>query len=183
MSIILPNKNEPNIETMTGVLAQTYPRAEIIIVNDPSGKGKGWATRRGVEAASGWPLIFIDADLDIDIYEIVKLLPHLKHYDIVVGKKALPKNLKRRLLTFLSRFYIRLLFGLKIDTQTGLKIFSYKPTWKTDGWAFDIEILYRAKKMGKTMVEIPIEANVSDSKTLKEIWKTLIDSLKIRFSL
>jgi glycosyltransferase involved in cell wall biosynthesis len=181
VSIVLPNKNEPNIEVINGVLTHTYPRAEIIIVNDPTGKGKGWAVRQGVEKASGWLLIFIDADMDINPYEITKLLPHLANYDIVVGKKDLPKNFKRKLLTKLSRLYIRLLFGIKVDTQTGIKVFNYKPEWTSDGWAFDIEILYKAKKMGKTMVEIPIKANVSDSKTLKDIWTTLLDTIKIRF--
>ena len=181
MSIILPNKNEPNIEVICGVLRHSYPRAEILIVNDPTGKGKGWALRQGVEKATGWPLIFIDADLDIDIYEITKLLPHLAHYDIVVGKKDLPRGFKRRLLTLFSRLYIRLLFGISVDSQTGLKIFNYKPEWKSDSFAFDIEILYKAKKMGKTMIEIPIKATVSDSKTLKDIWTTFKDSLRIRF--
>ncbi len=181
MSIILPNRNEPDIEVVNGILTHTYPRAEILIANDPTGKGKGWALRQGVEKASGWPLIFIDADMDIDFYEITKLLPHLAHYDIVVGKKALPNRWDRKLLTWFSRLYIRLLFGISVDTQTGLKIFNYKPEWKTDGWAFDIEILYKAKKLGKTMVEIPIKARVSDSKTLKEIWRTFADSIKIRF--
>ncbi len=76
---------------------------------------------------------------------------------------------------------VRFMFGIGVDTQTGIKAFNYKPEWKTDSWAFDIEILYNAKKMGKEMIEVPIKAIVSDTKTFGDIWKTLIDSLKIRF--
>jgi hypothetical protein len=102
-------------------------------------------------------------------------------YDVVVGRKYFPKRLGRKLLTFCSRLWIRLLFGLMIDTQTGIKAFNYKPEWKTDGWSFDIEILYKAKKEGKSIIEIPVKAVASGKKGLKDIWLALMETLKIRF--
>ena len=179
MTIILPNYNEENIGLMTRQLAYLYPYAEIIVSNDYDGRGKGWALRQGLERATQRPIIFIDGDNDIKVEEIAKLLPYLKQYDVVVGRKELPRSFKRRLITFLSRLYIRVLFGCRWDSQTGLKGFNYTPTWDSDSYAFDIEILAKARKNRKRIVEIPIHATVSDSKTMKEVWLVFLDSLDI----
>ena len=165
---------------MENIEQDVYPN-QIIVYHDRYGKGKGYALREALKEARGDKIIFIDGDNDIKSYEINKLIPYLYQYDIVVGNKGLPKRLDRRLITILSRLYIRMMFGLPVDTQTGIKGFNYKPEWVTDGWAFDIEILYKANKMGKSIIEIPVNAVASDSKSLKEIWSTLIESLKIRF--
>jgi len=178
MTIIVPNHNEPNIEKMASLTRKLFPEAQLILSDDLEGVGKGWAFREGLKKSKSLPIILIDGDLDIHPSEIYKLLVY--QTDIVVGKKEAPQNWKRRLVTKLSRWYIRVLFGIKVDTQTGLKLFNYKPDFKTNGWAFDIEILYKAK--GKSIAEVPIHATVSDSKTLKDLWTTFVDSLKIRFS-
>jgi glycosyltransferase involved in cell wall biosynthesis len=156
---------------------------QIIVYNDRYGQGKGYALREALKEATGDMFIFIDADFDIMPFEIYKLLPYLEQYDVVVGSKGLPQRFDRKILTILSRLWIRLLFNICEDSQTGIKGFSYKPEWITNGWAADIEILYKAKKSNKTMITIPIQAIVSDTKSLEEIWKTLLDSLKIRFLL
>jgi cellulose synthase/poly-beta-1,6-N-acetylglucosamine synthase-like glycosyltransferase len=154
---------------------------QIVVCNDRYGQGKGWALREALKEAKGDKIIFIDGDGDISPQEINKVLIYLSQYDVVVGKKALPSRWDRKLLTFLSRFYIRLMFGFEEDSQTGLKGFNYKPSWTCDGFAFDIEILWKAKKMEKSIIEIPIRAIVSDTKSLKTIWRTLWESLVIRF--
>jgi hypothetical protein len=65
------------------------------------------------------------------------------------------------------------------DTQTGIKGFRYKPEWVSNTFAFDIEILAKAKKDKKSIIEIPIRAIVSDKKNCNIIWETFIDSIKI----
>ena len=181
MLVVIPNHNEERIEETTRETNLIFPEARIVIVNDHEGLGKGWALRQGISGNFHVPLVFIDGDMDIHPKEIFKLLPHLSYFDIVVGKKQTPKGI-RGWITRLSRIYIRLVFGIKVDTQTGLKLFNYKPEWVTDGWACDIEILYRAKRMGKTMVEVPIVAQVSKSKTLGDLWRTLKESVRILVS-
>lgn len=92
VSVIIPARNEaPNIErTVRAFLAQTYPRLEIIVVNDrstdetgailrgiddprlrvidgdepPAGwLGKPWALHQGRGLATGEMLLFVDADV------------------------------------------------------------------------------------------------------------------------
>ena len=111
---------------------------------------------------------------------IKKLQSLIEGFDIVVGKKELPRRWDRKLLTIASRLWIKVLFGLDVDTQTGLKGFNYKPGWKTDGWAVDSEILHKAQQLGKTMTEIPVHAIVSSGKSIRDILLTLKDTITIR---
>ena len=41
----------------------------------------------------------------------------------------------------------KILFMIWEDSQTGIKGFNYRPDWVTNGFAYDIEILAKAKKM------------------------------------
>ena len=183
LSIIIPSKLEPRIYEFMEEIEKVIRPLQIIVYNDRYGQGKGYALREALKEAKGDKFIFIDGDFDIKPFEIRKLIPYLSQYDVVVGDKGSPKRLDRRILTILSRIWIRALFRIYEDSQTGIKGFNYKPEWTTNGWAYDIEILYKAKKAGKTIVSIPIKAIVSDTKSLGDIWTTLLDSIKIRFGL
>jgi len=183
LSIIIPSRLEPRINEFVEEIEKVIRPLQIIICNDRFGQGKGYAIREALKEAKGDLFIFIDGDFDIQPFEVFKLLPDLEQYDIVVGNKGLPKRFNRKVLTILSRLWTRLLFNICDDTQTGIKGFNYKPEWITDGFAFDIEILYKAKKLGKSIITIPIQAIVSDTKSFSDIWKTFLDSIKIRFLL
>ena len=89
--------------------------------------------------------------------------------------------------------FLKLLFRLNLkDTQTGIKLFkseAVKPiceSLKTFGYAFDIELLVRAKNAGCKIIELPVELNYSRSRRDKmrfspsQIYKMFKDTLKIR---
>lgn len=182
VSVIVPTHNEPQREAVIGrIKGRIRQGDEIIAFNDAEGRGKGFAIREGLKNAKSDFYVFIDGDGDIDPRQISRIVYFLRAgYDVVVGKKELPKRMGRKVLTYASRLWIKMLFGLECDTQTGLKGFSYKPEWKTDGWAFDIEILYKAKKAGMAIAEVPVHATVSSKKTIGDVWSTLMDTIKIR---
>ena len=185
VSVIVPTHNEPQRKIIAQrIKARMGQGDDIIVYNDTNGVGKGFAIREGLKNANSDYYIFIDGDGDIDPRQISRIVYFLRTgYDVVVGKKELPQRIGRKILTYASRLWIQLLFGINVDTQTGLKGFNYKPEWGTDGWAFDIEILYKAKKAGKMIAEVPVHATVSSGKTLKDIWSTLVDTVKIRQAL
>jgi glycosyltransferase involved in cell wall biosynthesis len=186
ISIILPNRNEERLKQVQEAIPYLPFSCQVVIATDNDGEGKGAAIREGLRIAEGETIIFLDSDFDIHPRMINRLLPFLDDYDIVVGTKNL-KNVtwQRKILTTLSRIYIGLLFGTRVETQVGLKVFkrSAIPEWKANGYIFDVEVLYKAKQMGKRMIEIPIKATVSDSKTFKDLWTTFKDTIKIRWFL
>ena len=184
IAICVPTHNEPKERTsfVMARINETVGEGHVIsTANDTHSRGKGWALREALKAVEADRYIFVDGDGDIDPVYIAPIVFYLNQgWDVVVGKKELPKTFKRKILTFLSRIWIKTLFGLKVDTQTGLKGFRYKPHWHIDGWAHDIEILSQARKEGKKILEIPIHATVSSGKSWNDITTTLRDTIKIR---
>ena len=181
LSIIIPSATELMIHWMEIKTRDEFPEAEILIAHDPKRKGKGRAIRCGLGCAQGDIICFIDGDLDIHPKMIKRLLPHLDEFDIVVGKKDTRAMISRWILTCLSRIYISLMFGIPVDTQTGVKVFkrSALPDWEADDFSFDIEILAKAKKAGASMFEVTVDTVRSRRMDLRSVFVALWGSFKI----
>lgn len=185
LSILIPSKNEPNINIVLEELDKLFPEAEVIVCNDRYGSGKGWSLKQAMFNCTGDVICFIDADMDIHPRMIHRLIPFLEDYDIVLGKKQVRKLLSRRILTHLSRLYIRIFFGLCYDTQTGLKLFkkSAIPFWYSNSFAFDLEIIGRAHNIKTSIIEVPIEVTEIGKSAkpmkLENILRALTESFKI----
>ena len=187
VTIIIPNHNEENIELTLDALeeyALSLPGARLIVSCDRDGKGKGWAVRQAYEEFllnDDDIIAIIDGDLDIHPSTLGLLIPHLDKYDVVVGKKQPHALLSRRILTTLSRWYIRFAFGIPVDTQTGIKVFKKKflPTWFLNSFAYDIEIMRNAYGLRARVLEVPVTATVTKKMKLSAIVKTFWDTLKI----
>lgn len=182
LSIILPSYHEPKAYKTLSMTRKLFPDAQIIISPDDKGRGKGWAVRKGIMASKGDVIVLLDADMNIHPRMIKRLLPFLDDFDIVVGAKnytGMPYS--RRIITLLSRVYIKIMFGLPFTTQTGIKAMKKEVIlyWENMEWMFDLEFLTKAYRKGCKIIEVPVIANVTKSKSIKILWKALIDSLKI----
>jgi len=179
LSIILASAQEPNILAMMEETEACFPAAQIIVSNDRYRLGKGWAIREALSEATGDIIVFIDGDGDISPKMINRLLPHLDEFDIVVGTKNTRRLLSRWILSGLARVYISVMFGIPVDTQTGIKVFkrSALPMWEANSFAFPVEIL--AKAQGAKMFEVMIETRAARKMKLKSIFAALIGSIKI----
>jgi dolichyl-phosphate beta-glucosyltransferase len=133
-------------------------------------QGKGAAVRSGMLAARGEYRFICDADLSMPIEEVDKFLPpHLEGYDIAIASREAPGAVRyeepwyRHLMGRVFNTIVRLfaVHGLQ-DTQCGFKMFraevaeSLFPLQTMNGWSFDVEILYAARRWGYTIVEVPI---------------------------
>ena len=85
---------------------------------------------------------------------------------------------------------IRILFGLHYqDTQCGAKVFKKSaidavlPKMVSQGFEFDVELLWRLWQGGYRVIEVPIEwQNIDDSRVnKKDIIRMLSDLLTVRF--
>jgi glycosyltransferase involved in cell wall biosynthesis len=180
LSILLPSHNDRNINSFIEQLEKLYIPYEIVICNDRDMRGKGWAIRQALLQAKGDVVAFIDGDGDIPARMLSRMLPFLEDFDIVVGSKRIWKApLLRKMITHLSRMFIRFLFGLNVDTQTGIKLFKRSAIccWRMNGFIFDVEILARAKRRGVRMIEVPIEAEITKQMSWGALWRTFTESL------
>lgn len=181
ISIILPSANEPNAMATMEEVEKLFPDAQIIVCNDRHRQGKGWAIRHALQHATGDLIVFLDGDGDIKPKMIKRLLPFIEDYDIVVGVKPISGLWSRRVLTYLSRIYLAICFNIKVDSQTGIKLFKRQAIddWYSNGFLFDLEILSVAKHNGFSMIEVPIEANINRRMKFISIWNTLKESFTL----
>lgn len=162
-------------------LIQGDKRAKLISYVD--NMGKGHAVLQGVLKAKGKFILFIDADGSIKPQEILNLhgIYQKYNYDIVVGSRisALsnitdPQPLSRRLLSKIFNLYSNVLFRIKInDLLCGFKGFSHDVALqifkdlKAYRWEFDVELLYKARKNGIKVYQLPIEWKHEEGSKMK----------------
>lgn len=147
-------------------------KIETRLIRNVTNRGKGAAVREGLSAASHPVALFSDADLSTPISEAPKLLAPIfaRELDVAFGSRALNRKLignrqawhreqGGRIFNLLVRLATRLPYW---DTQCGFKAFqleAFRPVLakaRSDGFGFDVELLYLAHQAGLRMREIPV---------------------------
>lgn len=149
-------------------------------------RGKGFAVRTGLRAATSDIALFSDADLSTPIEELPKLIEPIRqgNFDVTFGSRELDKSLikthqsrRREQGGRVFNFVVRKLTGLPfLDTQCGFKAFNMQkfrpllPLMQIDRFGFDIEFLYVANRHGLRLQEIPVVWNHCDGSKV-DIWR------------
>lgn len=132
--------------------------------------GKGGALIEGFKIARGDILAFVDVDGATRPEELHKLIKGLGASDGAIGSRWLTGSnmlvkqpLPRRIASRGFNLLVKLLFSLPFkDTQCGAKVFKKHAIdevlarLQTTNFAFDVELLYRLKKGGYKVDEVPI---------------------------
>jgi dolichyl-phosphate beta-glucosyltransferase len=137
----------------------------------PQNRGKGRALAVGVAAANGSQILVTDADLSTPIEELDKLQAAMAAgAGVAIASRAvrgsrveLSQPIYRVLMgkTFNVIVQVVLLPGIK-DTQCGFKLFRADVAHdafaklSTDGFGYDPEVLYRARRQGVRIAEVPV---------------------------
>lgn len=178
-------------------LAKQLPRASVLRLEENLGKGA--AVRAGVAAALGRAIAFGDADMSIDPRALAPMLGVLRHADVAIGSRASTGRsitYASPLRTLGGRVFnraVRMVSHLDIaDTQCGLKAFT-APAAKLlfalstiDRFAFDVELLSRARRLGLEVAEVPVhweEVAGSSIRPLRDPLSMLGDLLAARVQL
>jgi dolichyl-phosphate beta-glucosyltransferase len=146
-------------------------RANFRVVSNKVNRGKGASVRRGMLEARGEYLLFSDADLSTPIEETARFLEKMREgYGVIIGSRALSESdivthqpWYRQIMgkTFNKIVRVLLVRGLK-DTQCGFKMFTREaakkifPLQMIERFAFDVEILFLARKLGFRIIEMPV---------------------------
>lgn len=192
VSVVIPAFNEEaNLRSTAGVvggkldeLAVTF---EIIIVNDgstdgtrsiaeelvgadnrirlinhPRNLGPGSGVFTGIEAAKGEFVIFIPADLALDIEEIHKYIDASRSCDLVVGIRSDRRDysLFRKFVSVTNILLIRLLFGMKERQFNYIHMYRRKMLERMNiesrGVFITAEIMIKARDLGYQLKEVDI---------------------------
>jgi dolichol-phosphate mannosyltransferase len=145
----------------------------IDVLQRESKNGLGGAYRAGF----AWGLdrsydtfVEIDCDFSHDPHTLPALLVTAENYDVVIGSRyvkdgSIPKwAWSRRLLSRGGNQYASIMLGLGVaDSTSGYRVYSTRALEKigyqsvsADGYGFQIEMTYRARRGGASIVEVPI---------------------------
>jgi len=143
------------------------------VLHRPGKLGLGTATvagfRYGIEQGYDF-LVNLDADWSHPPRFIPVMLEHVTGADVVIGSRYVPGGSvsnwspRRHLMSRGLNLYARTVLGLTTHDNSGsFRCYDVKTLQKVDwsrtrasGYAIEEEILYRLKRAGATMVEVPI---------------------------
>jgi dolichol-phosphate mannosyltransferase len=131
-------------------------------------------------------VVEIDADFSHDPRALPSLLKAAEEYEVVIGSRYIkgghiPNWVRsRRLLSRGGNEYAAIVLNLKVaDSTSGFRVYSKSALEKidytsvtADGYGFQIEMTYRARSNGATIIEMPIafkDREFGESKMSKAI--------------
>jgi dolichyl-phosphate beta-glucosyltransferase len=164
----------------------------------PENRGKGRAVSAGVRVSRGALVLISDADFSAPIEELPKLEAAISAGAAVAigsrakrGAREVDQPLYRRAMGKGFNLFVQalLLPGLW-DTQCGFKLFRGEVArdlfgqLRTDGFAFDVEVLLMARRHAWEVSEVPVRWINSTSTRVHAVrhsGEMLMDVLRLRF--
>jgi dolichyl-phosphate beta-glucosyltransferase len=141
------------------------------VLRQPANRGKGRAVREGMLAGRGRMLLFSDADLSTPIEDLPRLEAAIdRGADVAFGSRAVRGSevvvrqpLYRQTMGKAFNLMVQalLLPGVR-DSQCGFKLFRREAgrrifaAQRLEGFSFDVEVLFLARKMGLRIAEVPV---------------------------
>jgi len=205
--IVVDDGSSDGTASAAEALAAGHPALSLIC--NPH-RGKAYAVRTGILSSNGQYVLFMDADGATPIGEVDKLLPYLEgdyHVAIAsregVGAQRYHEPGYRHLMGRLFNLVVRSLAVPGIhDTQCGFKAFRHRaaqnlfasmqlypedagPVQGAVVTAFDVEILFLARKWGYAIAEVPVHwyyGEESKVNPLKDSWRNLRDVIRVRWN-
>lgn len=168
----------------TAAVAESFvPPAGIVmrVLRLGANRGKGAAVRTGLAASQGDWVLITDADLAAPIEDLNTL--RAARVDLAVGSRAVRRELISRRQPWprdlMGRSFNLMLRVLRLtdmhDTQCGFKLIegdlarALAQRLRLDGFAFDVEMLARARRMGRTVREVPVHWEHVDESRVRPV--------------
>jgi dolichyl-phosphate beta-glucosyltransferase len=178
--------------------------AELRVLVNGRNTGKGYSVTRGVLETNARAVFFTDADLAYPVETIASFLRPLRDgtHDVVIGSRLHTGSLfhlhprhfryvyRRHLMSRTFNWMVRTVLGLRVmDTQCGFKGFTGDAARaifsqvRTHGFAFDVEVLLIAQRLGFRVLELPVTfahgGEVSTVKVLRTAAEAAADLVRI----
>ncbi|MFZ0799505.1 MAG: dolichyl-phosphate beta-glucosyltransferase [Terriglobales bacterium] len=185
----------------TAQIVREYGKShpQVLLLENPGNRGKGYSVRNGMLHARGDICLFTDADLSSPITEAQKLFDAIDGgADIAIGSRWLQVELQterqplyRQAFGRIFNLVLRMILGLGFaDTQCGFKAFRREaaqrifPLQRIERWSFDPEILFLARRAGLRVEEVPVVWAHSEGTRLHPLrdgLRMFVEVLRIRW--
>ncbi len=202
VDVLVIDDNSPDgTGRLADQIAAREPRVQVLHRAGKEGLGKAYLAGFAWALGRGYALVMeMDADFSHDPRYLPAMLEEARRADLVLGSRNVPGGgtvnwgLGRRLLSRGGSLYARLILGLPVrDLTGGFKCFRREvleaidlPSVECSGYAFQIELTFRAFRKGFRVAEIPIvfvDRRVGQSKMSRRIVLEAVRKVwSIRFS-
>lgn len=191
---------ENGSQDRTYALAQEYgaKKSYIRVIREQE-SGKGRAIRRGMLESIGDYRFYCDVDFSMPVDLISKFIPPANPImDISIGSREVPGAIRFNeplIRHYTGRIFNKLVRQIALpdiqDSQCGFKCFRAEVAEKVfllqtiNGWTFDVEVLFIARKLGYGIKEIPVPWFYNpDSKIriLHDSYRMFTDLIQIRIN-
>jgi dolichol-phosphate mannosyltransferase len=188
VDVLIIDDNSPDgTGQLADAIAAREPRVKVLHRAGKEGLGKAYLAGFDWALGQGYELILeMDADFSHDPKYLPGMLEAAKDADVVLGSRNIPGGgtvnwgVGRKIISKGGSLYARTILGIPIrDLTGGFKCFHRKvlesidlPTVECSGYAFQIELTFRALRRGFRVVEVPIvfvDRRVGQSKMSKRI--------------
>lgn len=160
----------------------------VTVLVNARNRGKGYSVRRGVLQATGRVVLFTDADLSIPMAHAGPFIDAvMRGADIAIASRLRaeatesgPRAAGRRSMTRAFNWLVRR-SGLPdiSDSQCGFKAFRGEVArdlferQRIDGFAFDVEVLLLARRLGYGIVELPVTCVYYSQSSVRRVFDSL----------
>lgn len=144
------------------------------IIHRKAERGKGGAVTKGLNLARGDTIAVIDADLEYHPRFIPLMIKKLRDCDMVTASRIRSDVWYRRVLGYLFKLFVLVLFNISFETQSGLKVMKTSALkdirLKSKGWVWDVELIkrlldkkytvctqmipYKTRELGKSKIKL-----------------------------
>jgi dolichol-phosphate mannosyltransferase len=188
VDVLIIDDNSPDgTGQLADAIAAREPRVKVLHRAGKEGLGKAYLAGFDWALGHGYELILeMDADFSHDPECLPGMLEAARGADLVLGSRNVPGGgtvnwgLGRKIISRGGSLYARTILGIPVrDLTGGFKCFHRKvlesidlPTVECSGYAFQIELTFRALRRGFRVVEFPIvfvDRRVGRSKMSKRI--------------
>lgn len=151
-------------------VAEAFADRGVRVIRHERNRGKGAAIKTGLLASQGSEVLLSDADASTPIEELAKLERRLAEAPVVLGSRAVAgadirqhQPFYREVMGKTFNLIIRIagVRGLH-DTQCGFKLLEGKAAREIgaaltiDGFAYDVELVFLARRLGYKVVEVGV---------------------------
>ncbi len=174
-------------------LATEYPWVRVLHRAAKEGIGPAYLAgfRQALENGAAY-VLEMDSDFSHDPADLVRLLQAIQDgADLALGSRYVPGGgvsdwgLPRRLVSRGGSIYAQLVLGLRVcDLTGGFKCFRREvleaihfDSVRSQGYAFQVELTYRAVRAGFNVVEVPIVFRDRRQGTSKMSWRIAAEAM------
>lgn len=174
-------------------LSKAEPRIHLLERGAKEGLGKAYLAGFGWGLERGYDLLFeMDADISHPPDALPRMIGAAEQHDVVIGSRYVDGRvtvsnwpMTRLLVSYFGSWYARVITRMPVRDATG----GFN-CWRrgvleavgldrigTNGYAFQIELKFRAFRKGFSMIEIPILFTERDTGESKMSWKIVREAI------